>query len=149
MAAYNAASWCEINIEYPILLKLAREFGWNRKSGIKIVKLDKLLSLLKIPKKFDLRVNPYAIQRELYAGKAYLVGYKSHYDKGGHAIMLFLDKNGKIRLINPAHKKFITWDDLAAEANAGGMEFMVAWELPTRQYVKKQRYDEQRSSKHS
>jgi Peptidase C39 family len=134
VAAFNAASWCNVYRTYADVEKLARSCGYG-KSGIYPFQFSYLLKKLGIPVK---KVKPKSLDQlesNIYTGKFYCILYTPAGFSNGHVVSVFMDHKGNIRVINPV--KWLTWNELAAEMNAHGMVNIHLYEVPHRQLVKK------------
>ena len=132
VAAFNAASWCKNPHPYLVIRSMAKLSCKYKKSvGITNTNLDKLLNLMKLPVKKLEGKNMEEIESSIMLGKAVILTYKQTRSQEGHAVMVFLDKHGKIKILNP-ELELNGWNSLAAEIHAGAMDWVIGWELPHR-----------------
>jgi hypothetical protein len=136
VAAFNAASWCNVYKPYREIEKFARGCGYNRKRGIYNFQFASLMKKLNVPAK---KVKPRSIEQiesKLYLGKFFVLLYRPTGDIIGHAIVAFSDHKGHIRVINPDSQR-ITWGDLVSDVRTNGMKEFHVYEIPRRQVVTK------------
>ena len=134
IAAFNAASWCNLGHSYRDVEKAAKSCGYHPEKGIYHFQFSNLISKLNIPAK---KMRPRSLgelESKMYLGKFFIFLYTPTGEFNGHAIVAFTDHEGNIRLINPDSERE-TWDEFAAEIYAKGMKNMSVWELPCRELV--------------
>lgn len=135
MAAYNAASWCNLKLSYEQVEKYARACGYSYRGGIYFFQFANLVKKLGIPAK---KVKPKSIddiESRLYLGKFFIFLYTAVGAPNGHAIVAFTDHEGNIMLINPDQER-ITWGDFASDVYSNGMKNFIVYEIPCREMVK-------------
>lgn len=145
VAAFNAASWCNVYRPYNEIEKAAKSCGYNPTKGIWSFQFAKLLKKLDVPVK---KIKPKSIEdieSKIYLGKFYCLLYRPTGYDIGHAIVVFLDHRGNIRVINPDRVR-ITWNDLAAEIYANGMKEFHVYEIPHRKLVRANQNDVSRTA---
>lgn len=129
VATYNAMSWCGQRPDYDSIRSRAiLDFGYSDDSGITFDDFEKMLLELEVPIVEIENKNLFNIQGEIYLGRAIVLGYKLKGHDLGHISIVFYGAWG-IRIINKdgLHD---SWDDLAAELNAGGASELYVWKLP-------------------
>jgi len=134
VAAYNAASWCNLKKTYKEVEKAARECGYGN-HGLYVFQFSFLLKKLKIPAK---HVKPRSlgdIESKLLLGKFLILLYTQTGQNVGHVVTAFTDHEGRIKLVNPENT-LQTWNELAAEVYAHGMKNFFVYELPCRELIK-------------
>src|SRR5882672_7714434 len=101
VAAYNAASWCNLNKTYKEIEKVARSCGYNDKKGTYYFQFDNLVKKLNLPAK---RIKPRSlneIENRLYKGRFFIFLYTELNSSTGHAVSAFVDHAGRVILVNP------------------------------------------------
>ena len=134
VAAFNAASWCNLYRSYSEIEKQAKGCGYNRKKGIYSFQFAALMKKLSVPAKKTKPKSVREIESKLYLGKFFVLLYRPTGYSIGHAIVAFMDHKGHIRVINPDSKR-LTWNDLAADIHANGMKEFHVYEIPDRQFA--------------
>jgi hypothetical protein len=128
VAAFNAASWCKKNKTYDQIHELALKCGYVPGRGIQDFQFRRLLNKLHVNFKRVRNFNLEEIQSSLYLGKCLVVSYFPTYWPNGHLVTIFMDKSGKIKIVNSDNER-MTWNDFAAEVSAGVMERINIYEL--------------------
>lgn len=142
VAAFNAASWCNVYKSYKEIEKIAKSCGYNPDGGIYSFQFANLMKKLSIPAK---KIHPRSmkeIESKLYLGKLFVFLYTPTGLRCGHAVTIFTDHKGIIRIINPDDER-ITWNELASDIHANGMMSFNVYEVPCRLNTKN---DDARSS---
>lgn len=133
VAAFNASAWCNINLTYDKVEKIAKSCGYS-KNGIYDFQFANLISRLNIPAK---RIPPKSIEnleKQLYRGKFFIFFYTPSQIKpgaSGHIVTAFVDHTGEIRILNPDGVRR-TWRMFVNDLNENGVKNFVAWEIPRR-----------------
>lgn len=146
VAAYNAASWCNISKPYEEVEKIARSCGYNPERGIYFFQFSNLVKKLGLPAKKIRPKNLDEILDKLYRGKFFVFLYTPVGYHTGHAISAFVDHKGRITLVNPEPGKNprATWSSFVVDMLENGAKNFAAYEIPRRSLVK--RHDESRAS---
>lgn len=130
VAAFNAASWSKKTTTYALVERAARCSGYKKGRGIYGFQFVNLLNKLNIINKRSVNKNIEEIETEILLGKCFVILYHPKGHSYGHAITA-LRHRGRISILNP-DSTHITWNEFASDCYAGGMESLVAFELPHR-----------------
>jgi hypothetical protein len=135
IAAFNASSWCGKYKPYKEVEKAAKSCGYSKKSGIYFFQFAQLMNILDLPVKLVRPKSMEEIESRIYLGKFFIFFYVPAGYTVGHVVTAFLDHKGRIKVINPDEER-ATWDDLAADIHAHGMQEFHLYEIPHRQFVR-------------
>lgn len=101
VAAFNAASWCNLYKSYREVEKLAMACGYNENGGMYSFQFANLIKMLGLPAKKTGIKTIETLEKNLRNGKLYIIFYIFAESDEGHIVAVFADHEGRIRLINP------------------------------------------------
>lgn len=134
VAAFNAASWCNVGKSYNYIVKTAASCGYSSNKGIWPFQFVSLTKKLKIPAKKIKPKNFKDLKNKLYDGKLLIIFCRRTEEMSGHIVSLFMDHEGSIVLVNP-NKRMKSWVSLVRDISINGIKEFHIYEIPRRRVV--------------
>jgi hypothetical protein len=141
VAAFNAAVWLNSPKPYKYVEKLAKSCGYNPERGIYDFQFSHLLKKLDIPAKKIKPKSMDSLAKKVYVGKCLVLLYTQTGVSTGHAVTVFMDHKGMIRIFNPLGE-LKNWGQIATDIKKHGMKDFNVYEINRRT----KRYDVARAA---